>query len=255
MRKYGAILIRITHYVYKKNVHSYYQLMSENIPPFLPDDNEISSAPSSTFETTMAILIAIVTIAGALVAWRAAIIDAEAGDADFAGLTATINAARTKITNTNTVYEHYRGYTVYTRNRELQHLLEDTVDPDQASDLNVREWAVSAQIADDSQELFSRRFLNEDGSYNLKREFGETWAEAGQSLDLDPAPHFAQADSYRSKSSTLIMVFIVQALALLFFTIAEGLSAARSGWRYSLALLGLAALIFSVAAAILVELG
>ena len=246
MRKYGAILIRITHYVYKKNVHSYYQLMSENIPPFLPDDNEISSAPSSTFETTMAILIAIVTIAGALVAWRAAIIDAEAGDADFAGLTATINAARTKITNTNTVY---------TRNRELQHLLEDTVDPDQASDLNVREWAVSAQIADDSQELFSRRFLNEDGSYNLKREFGETWAEAGQLLDLDPAPHFAQADSYRSKSSTLIMVFIVQALALLFFTIAEGLSAARSGWRYSLALLGLAALIFSVAAAILVELG
>lgn len=195
--------------------------MTENTPSLLPD-NEVSPAPSRAFETTMAILIAVVTIAGAVVAWRAALIDAVAGDADFAGLTATINAARTKITNTNTVYEHYRGYTVYTRSSELQHLLEDTVDLDQASDLDLREWAVSAQFAGDSQELFSRRFLNEDGSYNLKREFGETWAEAGQSVDLAPAPHFIQADGYRSKSSTLIMVFIIQAVALLFFTVAEG---------------------------------
>lgn len=228
--------------------------MTENISPPLPDD-EINPAPSTAFETTMAILIAVVTIAGAVVAWRAAVIDAQAGDSDFAGLTATINAARTKITNTNTIYEHYRGYTVYTRSSELQHLLEEAGDLDEASDVDLREWAVSAQIAGDSQELFSRRFLNEDGSYNLKREFGETWAEAGQSADLDPAPHFDQADGYHSKSNTLVMVFIVQAFALLFFTLAEGLHPTRSGWRYSLALLGLVALVFSLAAAIFVELG
>ncbi|MCB0168084.1 MAG: hypothetical protein KDI79_27905 [Anaerolineae bacterium] len=228
--------------------------MSENISSILPDD-EIIPAPSTAFETTMAILIAVVTIAGAVVAWRASAIDALAGDADFAGLTATINAAQTKITNTNTVYEHYRGYTVYTRNSQLQNQLEETVDFDEASDLDLRDWAVLAQSASDSQQLFSRRFLNEDGSYNLKREFGESWAEAGQSLNLDPAPHFDQADGYHAKSNALIMVFIVQAVALLFFTVAEGLNPAHAIWRYSLALLGLTALVFSVAAAIIVELG
>ncbi len=219
--------------------------------------DELIDAPEPTdrFQITMAILIAVVAIAGALVAWRAALIDAQAGDADFAGLAATIKAAEVKISTTNFIYEHYRGYTVYTRHREMQRLLEEEIDFDAATDVQQQAWAVSSQLASESQNLFLGQYLNTDGSYNIQRQYDETWAEEGQRQDLTPAPHFASADSQRAKSALLIGIFIIQAIALLCFTVAEGLNPARNLTRYSIGLAGIVILVVSIVLAVQIEFG
>ncbi len=50
-------------------------------------------------ETTVAILIAVVVVIGALVSWRASVIDDGAGDADYAGLRATVHSVRAMALN------------------------------------------------------------------------------------------------------------------------------------------------------------
>ena len=50
----------------------------------------------SPLETIVAVLIALVTVIGAVVVWRASVIEDASGDADFAGLRASINAEELK---------------------------------------------------------------------------------------------------------------------------------------------------------------
>lgn len=212
---------------------------------------------SDAFKTVIAILIAVVAVVGAVVAWRAALNDASAGDADFAGIRANINAAETRIINMAALYENYRAYLAATRYREQEKLfleaINKTDDEVELETLN-RDWAVATQLASDNEFYYSKRFLNEDGSYNRSRELGEAWARAAQKLELDPAPHFAEADQLRRKSNRFIAIFIVLSFTLLFFTLAEGIDRSRALLRYTMAALGLLFLLYSVVAAAIVEL-
>src|SRR5689334_3777454 len=76
---------------------------------------EAAEEKQGSFETIVAILIALVTVAGAIVAWRASVAADGAGDADFAGLQASLNAEETRALNYVDAYEHYGAYTAYRR--------------------------------------------------------------------------------------------------------------------------------------------
>lgn len=67
-------------------------------------------------QTIIAILIAIATVASAIVAWRASVADDGAGDADFAGHRATLNLEAARALSAVDAYENYRAYTLYRRN-------------------------------------------------------------------------------------------------------------------------------------------
>ena len=60
---------------------------------------------SSRLETMVAILIAIVAMLGAVVAWRSSVVDDGAGDADYAGLRAAVNAEETRALNFVNAYK------------------------------------------------------------------------------------------------------------------------------------------------------
>ena len=214
------------------------------------------SDTSDLFQTVIAILIAIVAVAGAVTAWRASLIDGEAGVADFVGLQAAINAAETKVVNTTALYRNYRAYTNFTYNRELAGLLDKELNTMDTADIPpelVRETVAAAQLASDNEGFFSKRYLNQDGSYNRQRDLGEAWATSDERLDLDPTPHFASADQGRNKVSLLIAIFIVQAAALLLLTVAQTLHSSRNVMRYSLAGLGTVFLVFTIVAAVIIE--
>ena len=66
-----------------------------------------------------ALLIALVTLIGAFVAWRASVAGDNAGDASLAGLIATLNVQETQALNQTLLYENYRAYTAYTRYNAL----------------------------------------------------------------------------------------------------------------------------------------
>ena len=80
---------------------------------------------SNRLETMTAILIALVIVIGALVAWRASVADDSGGDADFAGLKVATSAEETRALTTVNAYEHYSAYTNYRRNTFLSSLIEE----------------------------------------------------------------------------------------------------------------------------------
>ena len=177
-------------------------------------------------ETIAAILIAVVTVIGAVVAWRASVASDGAGDADFAGLRASVNAEEARALNFVNAYEHYGAYTAYLRYTKLGDAIADDLDNSAAlTEAEVylldRQRAESYDLADANQDLFPNRFLSRDGSYSVAREMGEAWADASKEKDLSPNPHYAAADGLRAKTNRLLGTLSLLGVGLVFFTLVE----------------------------------
>ena len=121
---------------------------------------------SSRLETIVAILIAIVAMLGAVVAWRSSVVDDGAGDADYAGLRAAVNAEETRALNFVNAYESYGNYVTYWRNNRQAALLGEeltTVHPKQTAAILTAQMKISNDLADANRTMFETRFLNRDG--------------------------------------------------------------------------------------------
>lgn len=204
------------------------------------------------FETMVAILIAVTTVIGALVAWRASIADDGGGDADFAGLRASINAEETRALNTVDAYESYSAYVDYRRYNQLGDLIETDLAnaAGEEADLLNQQRAEARDLAISSQRLFPNKFLNRDGSYNVKRQLGEMWADAARERDLNPEPLFAEADQLRAKANWLLAAVTILAIGLVFYTLVESVGARM---QYAMIALGSLCLIAGTAFAFFVE--
>jgi hypothetical protein len=205
-------------------------------------------------ETIVAILIAVVTVIGAVVAWRASVADDGAGDADFAGLRASVLSEQTKALNDVNAYESYGAYTNYKRYQELGDLLEadEANAPAEEVALLERQRADNHDLSISNQRLFPNKFLDRDGSYNVKRQLGEMWADAAKENDLNPGPQFAEADQLRTKANSLLVAVAILAVALVFYTLVE---AVGSRMKYLLTALGSLCMVAGVAFALVVEFG
>jgi hypothetical protein len=176
------------------------------------------------FETMIAILIALVTVTGAIVAWRASVAADGAGDADFAGLQASTRVEETRALNFVNAYEQYRAFVQYKQNLEFTKILAAEIkqqgeNPDESL---VAQLSETLDLASAQQELFSTRFVSRDGSsYDLQRQLGQMWAEAAKANDLNPDPQYSEADFLRNKTNLLLLSLTVLALSLVFFTLTE----------------------------------
>ena len=68
---------------------------------------------------------------------------------------------------------------------------------------------------------FPHEYLKRDGTYDTQRELGEALAEAARETDLNPQPHFTEADQMQAKSNWLVVVLTGLAAALLCFALVE----------------------------------
>ncbi|MBP7962775.1 MAG: hypothetical protein KBG20_00405 [Caldilineaceae bacterium] len=220
----------------------------------IEDNEENDEEANDSFGTWVAILIAIVTLVGAWVGWSIGTVYDEASDQHSAGLSATLNVESTLTNNTVSLYKEYRVYTEYTRYQTLADL---QAEQDQAA----ASGGLPARKTDDDDlaavqlPFFLTRYLTRDGVYDKKRQLGEAWAEAAQRVDLDPFPHFAEADQWQAKTEALVALFIVLSLSLLLLTLAGALDPIRKFLRYSTAILGTLLMLLSVVAMLWIERG
>src|SRR6185295_7169277 len=200
---------------------------------------ESTAERSQRLETVVAILLAIATVIGAVVAWRSSVADDGAGDADFAGLRAAVRAEDTRALNYVDAYENYGAYTNYRRYNDLGDLLaaDQATAPEQAATELERQRADNHDLSISNQRLFPNKFLDRDGSYNLNRQLGEMWADAAKENDLNPDPQFVEADQLREKANLLLAAVAVLAVALVFYTLVE-----TFGDRMKYAMVGLGSL-------------
>jgi hypothetical protein len=204
-------------------------------------------------KTVVAVLLAAVTVMGAVVAWRAAVAGDEAGNADFSGLAATLNSEEARALNSITGYEDLRAYTDYVRYNETGNALADALadapeDEQAALERQMREaWDLATEIQD---RFFENRYVNADGTYDLARELDELWADDTLDKDMFPEPHFTRSDRLRAKSTSLVSILIALGAALVLFTLANMLTKAI---RYILVAGGTLILLGSVVAVIIIE--
>lgn len=211
-----------------------------------------TSEPTDRLGLVNALLIALVTLIGAFVAWRASVASDNAGDAALAGLTATLHAQETEALNNTLLYEDYRAYTAYTRYNTLG----DEIEADLPKVTDATETEVldrQMREAWDAAEsfYFPREYLRRDGSYDTQRQLGEAMAEAARQQDLNPESHFAEADQMQAKSNWLIGIITILALALLCFTIVESVN--RRTVQYGLVAAGVIVMLVGVGLTVAIE--
>ena len=208
------------------------------------------------FDVTVPILMAVVTILSAFIAWQATIDADDAGNADFAGLGAAVNRQDARVVDATTTHQQHRAYTAYVRNVEVGDTVNaDLLDPEktyrgrQLAAMQAERSARWNQTVVD-KDFFDTRYLGADGTYDTRRQLGELAAEAAQLKDVEPQPHFATADDLRDDAKATVAMLIVMAFALLFYTLASEL---RHGVRYLFAVLGTMCLTFGAAGALTIQ--
>lgn len=196
-----------------------------------PDsDAEQESSESNPLRNTVAVLICLSTIVGALIAWRAALSEDIAGDADYAGLRSLAWAEEAKTLNTMEAYEDYRLFLAYKGHDKLGDLIEENsheADEEESSALG-RDLEESRQISEINiaflDETKASRYLNRDGTFGLERELGEKWAADTRKYDMNSEPRFQEADRYRDKTEKQLKAGILVTIALVLFTLFEAFS-------------------------------
>jgi hypothetical protein len=187
---------------------------------------EAGSGKNEFLENLASVLIAIVVVIGAVVAWRASVIDDGAGDADYAGLRAAIYAQKTTSLNTVDAYEAAGNYVNYWRNSRLGEAIGaelETAPEDQATVLEAQ-LKNANDLADANRGMFETRYLNRDGTYSVQRQMGEMWAAASRRTDMNYMAQFDEANRGRSRSLRMLLAVMVLSIAPIFYSLVESVA-------------------------------
>ncbi len=223
----------------------------------LPREAE-KEEPEDRFKTFVAILIGIVSILGAVLAWRAATAGSGAADADVKGVVSTVSRNQALGATTGDMYRNLRTYLLVRIHDVLSNslLAESALYPgeDPNSDRLWSDGWTEIFVAEEYLENVDVRpeYIRPDGSYNGQAAQDIDMAHRAMSEDFDPqGRHFAEADELRGQVQWHIMLALVLSLALLFYTLA---SVITSRLKLLFFALGSAVALLVVAGFVLVEL-
>lgn len=197
----------------------------------------------------MALLIAFVSVAGAVVAWRASLASGSSSDADLAGLRASINLTETRAIGAVNAYSSYGTYVRYYQNRQLVSAIQSNFNEGEDDARLIAESQDALVLA---QSAFPNQYLNRDGTYNIQRQLGEALADAARKKDINPDPHYVEADVFRSQADKLLIALTALVISLVFYTLIEVVS---DRLRYVLVTAGSVLAIASLVGAFLIETG
>ena len=210
------------------------------------------------FKTLVAIFIAVVSIAGALLAWRAARAGSSASDADVRGTVGIINRNQALVASEADMYRNLSAY--------LQVRIHDVLSRDLLNDSESRpdEDPQRSRLWDDGwTEIFVAEayldqvdvrpeYIRADGSYDGQAAQDIDMAHRALGSDFDPqGRHFSLADRLRAKVLYLVGLTLVLSLALLCYTLATVI---QRRIKYVFFALGSAIFLLVAVGAVIVEL-
>lgn len=223
-------------------------------PVVVTVERDNSDRSSERFRTLVGVMIAIVTVIGAVVAWRSALAGTEAGNADDAGIIAALNTQETNTLSDIISSQHRTSFLEYWQHKQqIEELAADgSLENIPEGDPNgvIRQVTEAADLATASKLFFPSRYLNPDGTYNVTKERAETLAEEAQRRDMNAQQHFDDANQWRDKSLALVVSLVVLGIALWLFALAETI---EHRVKYALALGGLGFLLLGAGAALAIE--
>jgi thioesterase domain-containing protein len=209
-----------------------------------------SEAGSNRFGTVVAVLIAVVTVVGAIVAWRVAVALSNAGSADTLGILAAVEKEDVTTRATITLIGHRTAYATFKRDDSLATKYSELAhaNPQRTDFSNLAGAFKSA--ANYALYWIPARYIDRSNELDRQRDLGEQIAQDSINKDMEPQPHFAAADSNRQKAQWLLVNLILLGMTLLFLTMADAI---QNLLRYLLLLGGLGLLGISTVAVLLIE--
>jgi len=168
------------------------------------------------------------------------------GEPSTHGLAASFNQEIVTTMHTSELYANLRAYAVFRLQDELQRQLTAALDNATIEDTAQVEYelAHAQQMVAASRIFFPLRYLNRDGSYDSERHLGEAWASAAQAIDLNPQPHFLEADAQRLTGLRLIWLLLWVTTALCVYELIYFINRRRRLIRLSASVLATAAVLF-----------
>lgn len=211
------------------------------------------------FLTVISVLIAAVTVVGALVAWRISVASVQATAADSQGLTAALNSAGASISVSTYLSNNLNFFVAYRRHLLAAELLEKQAQrlPGGARKSALLEAAREERnLAATNRNYVDADYLEFDTSdgrevFNGNRYWEAQLASEQALRPLEEKPFFERADHLRDKSRFLTGVTVALGAALFLFAAAR---ITRERGKYFLA--GAASVLFalSLAAAVIIEI-
>ena len=218
------------------------------------DNHEDAEEKGGWFSKLVPSLIAIVTLIGALVAWRASVAGNTSSNLDSKGLLAVQNYEASDTRSYIKANQHRAAYVQYLRYRQYAESLAELELPD-ATEEEIA--AVDRKMKEDfdlaaasKYYFFPGRYLNQDGGYEFQLERDEENAAAAQQYDLDYESSFAESDRLGEKVLAMLLMLMVLGVSLWFLALAESI---ENPARYSLALGGLIFLLLGSVGAYLID--
>jgi hypothetical protein len=170
----------------------------------------------SRLRTAVSVLIATVTVIGALVGWRISVASGATGAADSRGLEAALRSANTATSISTLLATNLSFFSQYQEHLELATLLERdlAVEPDPTRRRTLEDEALRERsLAENARTRVDVDYVEvdpENGTeyFNGNRFWEAQQAETAATQALDPAPAFADADQARTKTRDLTAVAV-----------------------------------------------
>lgn len=214
-----------------------------------------NTQPDNRLEVFLAIMIAVASVMTALIAWRAFVAGDNAGDSDFAGIAAALNAENTRTSSAIRAFDNYSAFADFKQYSVLaQQLAADiALLPPDHEYLEVLEaqWDQTLTLLSYARDRFDNRFLTRSGNFDFQRNIGELFSEAARIRDHNPDPHFDAADKFREKYNLLQFTAIFPAASLIFFALTEIF---RTRIRYLMLVCGIGLMLTGAFIAIFIEI-
>ncbi len=211
------------------------------------------------FKVLCGVLIAVVTLVGAIVAWRVAEASGAAGSADSKGLAAALQSANTGIQISTYLSMNLGFFAEYLQHMETAGLLERQASnvSDAARAAALREQALQERnLAASARGFFDQDYARVDPAtgkefFDGNRYWTVQWAEAAVQQNIDYQAPFGEADRKRDKARGLTGVTVAFSMALVLLTAATAIKK-----RIRIVFAGVASVIFltALAAAVVLEL-
>ena len=183
------------------------------------------------FQIVVAVLIALVAISAAVVAWRASMVSSAASDAHMEGIINTVKWEAAATEDVRRLYQEADYATTYVSlirqadllseqgTQWLQEGKEDEALEAQAQALVYQ--TLASNLAVFTPMTTDSEYRQEDGTFNFQSRLADLRAGHQDLVDLDPAASFKEADERLTESRVLTAMIVFLTGALLFYTLAQ----------------------------------
>lgn len=175
----------------------------------------------SRSDLLIAFIIALASIASAIVAWRSSIVSSTGGDASRAGLINTLKKEAASSENVRKLYEEATFAQKYAAYAAELKVLNDSSDPAAQTQAQQLKQFLLPSLAQLAPLVSDPAYLKSNGSFNLDKRLADLDAENPELAKLDPQVSFTRADQYANEQRWLTINVVVLVVALFWLTVAQ----------------------------------